>query len=238
MREPSWRSTILPASNSPIELRNHTAREECRSSWFLRDGWNSLVNSSATNQQHPRVDSARNSLLFGTGRDIATFVDIYFTGDTALARFKLMGCSFGEGPVPDASTTGIMLQKSSSEVRYATAACNCWNSWHKFCYTNTWNVCNYHVKFIHFVGEEFVCVNRGGMGCSSVFISLSEETAELVLRWKANGMQVHCTVSVTALLHLSMWYLTQNLKIHRGFIGIAPKHNKGLRVWQGYSTMG
>ena len=33
-------------------------------------------------------------------------------------------------------------------------------------------------------------MNRGGAGCSSsaVFISLSEETAELVLRWRANGM--------------------------------------------------
>ena len=43
------------------------------------------------------------------------------------------------------------------------------------------------------VGEEFVCMSRGG--CSAVFISLSEETAELVLRWKANGMQnLMCSV--------------------------------------------
>ncbi len=43
-------------------------------------------------------------------------------------------------------------------------------------------------------GEEFVCMSRGGAGysrSSALFISLSEDTAELVLRWKANGMQVH-----------------------------------------------
>ena len=39
-------------------------------------------------------------------------------------------------------------------------------------------------------------MNRGGAGCSSsaVFISLSEETAELVLRWKANGMQTNSII--------------------------------------------
>ena len=49
---------------------------------------------------------------------------------------------------------------------------------------------------MYFAGEEFVCMNRGGAGCSSsaVFISLSEETAELVLRWKANGMQMHSII--------------------------------------------
>lgn len=43
------------------------------------------------------------------------------------------------------------------------------------------------ISIVLFAGEEFVCMNRGGVGCSAVFISLSEETAELVLRWKANG---------------------------------------------------
>lgn len=42
------------------------------------------------------------------------------------------------------------------------------------------------ISIVPFAGEEFVCMNRG-VGCSAVFISLSEETAELVLRWKANG---------------------------------------------------
>ena len=46
---------------------------------------------------------------------------------------------------------------------------------------------------LYIAGEEFVCMNRGG--CSAVFMSLSEETAELVLRWKANGMQnLMCSV--------------------------------------------
>ena len=46
---------------------------------------------------------------------------------------------------------------------------------------------NYSILCIVISGEEFVCLSRGG--CSAVFISLSEETAELVLRWKENGMQ-------------------------------------------------
>ncbi len=68
------------------------------------------------------MDSARRSLLFGTGRDTVTSVVISSTGNTALARYKSMDCSLDEESAPDANTIGILLQRSCNEVGYATAA--------------------------------------------------------------------------------------------------------------------
>ena len=68
------------------------------------------------------MDFARKSSVSGTERDTATFAGICSTGDTVLARSKSRDCSLGEGSVPDANITDIMLQRSSNEVCYITVS--------------------------------------------------------------------------------------------------------------------
>ena len=69
------------------------------------------------------MNSVKESSVFGTERDTATSAGIYSTGDTVPARSKWRECSSGEGSAPDANTTGIMQQRSSSEVHYITTTC-------------------------------------------------------------------------------------------------------------------
>ena len=49
------------------------------------------------------------------------------------------------------------------------------------------------------IGEEFVCVGRRGVPGESVYISLSEETAELVIRWRGTGMYAPLTLLTTCM---------------------------------------
>ena len=56
--------------------------------------------------------SVKESLVSGTGRDIAPSAGTCFIEDSVRAKSKSMACSLDEGSVPDAITIGTLQQRS------------------------------------------------------------------------------------------------------------------------------